>query len=94
VSSIVATGTPTNFTELYDLSTDPVHLPLLGSPLPAIGIIFIYFLLIFKVGPDFMESRKPYNVRTAMLIYNLCQVLMNSGIFIMVSFFHEQFCHV
>ncbi|XP_043948465.1 elongation of very long chain fatty acids protein F [Drosophila biarmipes] len=61
---------------------DPVQLPLFGSPLPAIAITFLYLLLVLKVGPDFMECRKPYNVRTAMLIYNLCQVFMNAALFI------------
>lgn len=58
-----------------------------GTPLPAIVIVLGYLLLIFKVGPDFMRSRKPYNMRKAMLIYNFCQVLMNSGIFLMVGIF-------
>ncbi|XP_017014441.2 very long chain fatty acid elongase F [Drosophila takahashii] len=65
------------------LPADPVRLPLFSSPLPAIVITFGYLLLIFKVGPDFMKSRKPYNVRNAMLIYNFCQVIMNAVLFVM-----------
>nr|AAL90154.1 AT24031p [Drosophila melanogaster] len=69
------------------LPADPVHLPMFGTPLPAIVIVLGYLLLIFKVGPDFMRSRKPYNMRKAMLIYNFCQVLMNSSIFLMGTYY-------
>ncbi|XP_043646036.1 elongation of very long chain fatty acids protein F [Drosophila teissieri] len=72
---------------LRKLPADPVRLPMLGTPLPAIAIVVAYLLLIFKVGPDFMRTRKPYNIRNAMLVYNFCQVLMNSGIFIMGSYY-------
>ncbi|XP_017077180.1 elongation of very long chain fatty acids protein F [Drosophila eugracilis] len=73
----------TLFDMFQGLPADPVKLPLFGSPIPSILIILGYLLLVFKVGPDFMEARKPYNVRSAMLIYNFCQIIMNSVFFIM-----------
>ncbi|EDV55128.1 elongation of very long chain fatty acids protein F [Drosophila erecta] len=75
-----------NFTlfEIFrKLPADPVPPPMLRTPLPAIVIILGYLLLIFKVGPDFMRFRKPFNIRKTMLIYNFCQVLMNSAFFVM-----------
>lgn len=62
-----------------------MNLPLIGSPLPASIIVLTYFLLVFKIGPDFMECRKPYNVRSAMLKYNIAQIAMNLLIFVAVS---------
>ncbi|XP_020801266.1 elongation of very long chain fatty acids protein F [Drosophila serrata] len=60
---------------------DPVYLPLLSSPLPAVIIILIYLLVVFKIGPDFMECRKPFNVKSAMLKYNIFQITMNAILF-------------
>ncbi|XP_064482576.1 very long chain fatty acid elongase AAEL008004-like [Ornithodoros turicata] len=43
-------------------------------------IVFILcsYLYVCKIwGPRFMENRKPYNLRTAIAVYNLLQVLTN-----------------
>ncbi|KAH8337015.1 hypothetical protein KR059_011708, partial [Drosophila kikkawai] len=60
---------------------DPVYIPLFSSPLAAIIIVLIYLLLIFKIGPDFMECRKPLNVTSAMLKYNIFQIVINGIMF-------------
>ncbi|XP_022222387.2 elongation of very long chain fatty acids protein F [Drosophila obscura] len=63
------------------LPPDPVKLPLLSSPLQVLLIVLAYLAIVLKLGRDFMANRKPYNVRRAMLVYNLCQILMNAGLF-------------
>ncbi|KAH8320008.1 hypothetical protein KR074_011042 [Drosophila pseudoananassae] len=68
------------------LPADPVRLPLY-RPLPATLIVSVYLLVVLKLGPQFMASRKPYNVRKAMLVYNLFQVLMNSTLFVMAFYY-------
>ncbi|KAH8254660.1 hypothetical protein KR032_011554 [Drosophila birchii] len=68
-------------------SADPAYLPLFSTPVPAIIIILIYLLVIFKIGPDFMKFRKPYDVRRAMLIYNAFQIAMNAAIFSIIFYY-------
>ncbi|XP_017040779.1 elongation of very long chain fatty acids protein F [Drosophila ficusphila] len=71
----------------HGLPKGKLYLPLMGTPIPSVVIVLAYLLLIFKVGPDFMKSRKPYNLRTAMLIYNLSQVFMNFIFFVMSAYY-------
>ncbi|SPP73509.1 elongation of very long chain fatty acids protein F [Drosophila guanche] len=60
---------------------DPVKLPIYSSPLVCLLIVLGYLVFVLKLGRDFMANRKPYNVRRAMLVYNLCQILMNIVLF-------------
>ena len=53
--------------------------PLIGdSPLPAMSIVIAYALFC-KYGPQYMESRKPFELKKVMLVYNFLQVVMNLG---------------
>ncbi|XP_017149557.1 elongation of very long chain fatty acids protein F [Drosophila miranda] len=63
------------------LPADPVKLTLFSSPLPALLIVVGYLIFVLKLGRDFMAQRKPFNVRRVMLVYNLCQILMNAVMF-------------
>ncbi|KAH8339915.1 hypothetical protein KR067_002544, partial [Drosophila pandora] len=65
---------------------DPVRLPLFGV-LPATLIVSVYLMVVLRWGPQFMAGRKPYNLKKAMLAYNLFQVLMNSSLFIMAFYY-------
>ncbi|XP_001980740.3 elongation of very long chain fatty acids protein F [Drosophila erecta] len=71
------------------ISDDPVRLPLIGSPWPALTIISIYLLFVLKVGRKFMEKRKPYDLRGVIKAYNILQivyntVLMSGGIYFLL----------
>ncbi|XP_034654613.1 elongation of very long chain fatty acids protein F [Drosophila subobscura] len=74
-----------NSSTIFDIlrtpPADPVKLPIFSSPLVSLLVVLGYLVFVLKLGRDFMANRKPYNVRRAMLVYNLCQILMNAGLF-------------
>lgn len=53
------------------------HLPLIGSPLPVIGLVAAYLYFVYSLGPKFMADRKPFNLNSIINIYNLVQVITN-----------------
>ncbi|XP_017057437.1 elongation of very long chain fatty acids protein F [Drosophila ficusphila] len=61
------------------ISEDPVQLPLMGSPWPTLTILSIYLLFILKVGRQFMENRKPFDLRGVIKAYNIMQIVYNSA---------------
>jgi len=71
------------------ISEDPVQLPLIGSPWPALTIISLYLLFVLKVGKKIMEDRKPYDLRGVIKVYNIFQILYNSAVLIGVSVTHS-----
>lgn len=50
--------------------------PLMGSPFPLIAISAIYLLFVLKLGPKFMQNRKPFNLTNTTRIYNVLQVVL------------------
>ncbi|XP_050520258.1 elongation of very long chain fatty acids protein 4-like [Daktulosphaira vitifoliae] len=59
--------------------------PLMKTPWPIFSILLIYALIVLKIGPKLMENRKPFNLKSVMVAYNLLQALYNcyliSGVF-------------
>ncbi|XP_065212276.1 very long chain fatty acid elongase 4-like isoform X2 [Planococcus citri] len=53
---------------------------LMESPWPVLSIVLSYLLFVIKVGPEVMKNRKPFNIKTIMLIYNLYQTISNAYI--------------
>ncbi|XP_061392609.1 elongation of very long chain fatty acids protein 4 [Musca vetustissima] len=47
----------------------------MSSPVFLISVIGIYLLLIYKIGPEYMKDRQPYNLKTFVSIYNIFQVV-------------------
>uniref|UniRef100_A0A1A9V750 Elongation of very long chain fatty acids protein n=2 Tax=Glossina TaxID=44049 RepID=A0A1A9V750_GLOAU len=47
---------------------------LMSSPGPVLTIVMIYLLFVLKIGPALMKNRKPYNLKTVMIVYNAFQV--------------------
>ncbi|CAG9765609.1 unnamed protein product [Ceutorhynchus assimilis] len=41
---------------------------------PNIAIIAVYLLLVYKILPEFMQNRKPFNLTRVIRVYNLGQV--------------------
>ncbi|XP_053213941.1 elongation of very long chain fatty acids protein 7-like [Panonychus citri] len=54
------------------------NLPLMSSPFPVAAICLAYVLFVKKIGPNLMTHRKPFEVRTAMIIYNFTMVACSS----------------
>lgn len=55
------------------------------SPWPVLSIVILYLLFVTKFGPEVMKNRKPFNIKTIMLIYNLYQTISNAYIVSLVS---------
>lgn len=64
---------------------DPVRLPLLTSQRPLLILLGSYLLFIKVIGPKIMENRKPFDLRGAIRIYNLTQIVYNLLMFSFVS---------
>ena len=58
------------------------HLPLMGSPLPTTAIIICYVFFATSLGPRLMDGRKPFQLQTVLMVYNLCMVLLSVTQFI------------
>ncbi|EDW59703.1 very long chain fatty acid elongase F [Drosophila virilis] len=61
---------------------DPVRLPLANGPAPILTIMFAYLLFVLGLGPRLMANRKPYQLRAALKVYNVIQILYNSVLFV------------
>ena len=53
---------------------------LVSNPILIGLIIFSYLYFVLKCGPDYMEDRKPYSLKTFIYFYNIFQVIFNSYI--------------
>ncbi|KAJ3620803.1 hypothetical protein MTP99_004722 [Tenebrio molitor] len=58
---------------------------LLRTPVQLITILAFYLLLIYKLGPNFMKERKTFEFKKILVVYNILQIFLNSGIFIMAA---------
>lgn len=58
----------------------------MNSPWPIFSILFLYLLFVLKLGPAFMENRKPYSLKMPILLYNMFQTLYNAWLVSMVSY--------
>ncbi|KAH8396857.1 hypothetical protein KR215_005547, partial [Drosophila sulfurigaster] len=67
--------------ETTPLDPETKHFPLLGSHWHLTTIIAVYLIFVLKLGPKFMENRKPYNLTYILSIYNIFQVIYNSILF-------------
>ena len=66
------------------------HLPLIGNgPWIVLGIMAIYLLVVIKIGPNFMKTRPPFELRGIMLFYNTIMVFTNAFTFIKVLQFSK-----
>lgn len=56
--------------------------PLMGSPVPTIGLCLSYVCLVKWAGPCLMKRRQPLNIRPVMIAYNLTMVLLSLYLFL------------
>ncbi|XP_023951452.1 elongation of very long chain fatty acids protein AAEL008004 isoform X2 [Bicyclus anynana] len=54
---------------------------LMSSPFPTLIICLSYICLVKFYGPRFMESRKPYELKNLLVIYNFLQVVFSAWLF-------------
>ncbi|KAM3604224.1 uncharacterized protein V6R79_008187 [Siganus canaliculatus] len=57
-----------------------VDYPLMKSPFEMTAILAAYVFFSVYVGPRLMANRKPFQLNTAMIVYNLSMVLLNGFI--------------
>jgi hypothetical protein len=58
---------------------------LTGSPMPMLGIVTCYVSFVLKIGPKLMASRKPFNLKPLIVVYNFSMILLSLYIAVMVS---------
>ncbi|KAM7348129.1 very long chain fatty acid elongase F-like [Cochliomyia hominivorax] len=64
------------------------ELPISNSYSLIILIITLYILLVLKIGPQFMDNRKPFNLKSVIQFYNIFQFFMNLYIFYGLTRYH------
>ncbi|XP_044755179.1 uncharacterized protein LOC123314125 [Coccinella septempunctata] len=69
------------FDDLADHRTDDWLLMGNGPWIPA-AIMLGYLYFVFKIGPNFMKDRPPYNLKQVLIIYNVIQILANGYVLI------------
>ncbi|XP_036334567.1 elongation of very long chain fatty acids protein-like [Rhagoletis pomonella] len=73
---------------------DPIasQLPFLGSPVPILTLTLCYLAFVLIIGPVFMRNRKPFNIKSVILVYNFLQVIVNcwlSYVFVATFYTHR-----
>ncbi|CAD7087451.1 unnamed protein product [Hermetia illucens] len=63
------------FYEFEDPRMSPYFL--VHSPIPVLSIIVLYLFFVLKWGPEYMQDRKPYDLKNVIKFYNLFQVCYN-----------------
>ncbi|XP_046670873.1 elongation of very long chain fatty acids protein AAEL008004 isoform X1 [Homalodisca vitripennis] len=58
---------------------------LMSSPFPTLAICLSYVYLVKVLGPRLMENRKPFELRNALIAYNLFQVIFSAWLFYELS---------
>lgn len=58
---------------------------LMDNIYPVLALVIAYLVFVLKVGPKFMENRKPLNIKGIILAYNFFQMMNNGWIVYLVS---------
>lgn len=56
-----------------------------GGPIPIVAIVSMYVYFIRVLGPQFMKSRAPYDLKWPIRVYNICMSLINAYTFYRVA---------
>ena len=57
-----------------------------GGPWKVIFLVAIYLALTMRILPSMMKNRKPFNLRTTMVVFNLVMVMLN-GVGCIIGFY-------
>ncbi|XP_053955799.1 elongation of very long chain fatty acids protein F-like [Anastrepha ludens] len=78
---------------IYDFLTSPAktyegykYLPFHGALWPMIAINVSFALFAFRIGPWLMRTRKPFNLKRVIMIYNIFQIIFNAAMVFMSSY--------
>lgn len=61
--------------------------PLMSSPIMPILIVVFYLYVIYRILPNYMENRKPFDIKKILIIYNAFQMVSCSLLMYGVSAF-------
>uniref|UniRef100_A0A8D8UW00 Elongation of very long chain fatty acids protein n=1 Tax=Cacopsylla melanoneura TaxID=428564 RepID=A0A8D8UW00_9HEMI len=50
----------------------------MSTPIPTILLVIVYNVGVLSIGPRIMAKRKPLELKTAIMLYNIGQILLNS----------------
>jgi len=73
--------------DIQDPRTKP-YLLVDVSPWTMANIMFAYYCIVTKIGPQLMKNREPFKLRKVMFLYNFIMVLVNA------YFFKEALCRI
>ena len=78
---------PTNraFKTKYLIDPRTTHWAMMEGFAPTILICISYVILVKKIGPYLMESRKPFQLRGILIVYNSAMVVLSTYLFYEVS---------
>uniref|UniRef100_A0A8D8DA39 Elongation of very long chain fatty acids protein n=2 Tax=Culex pipiens TaxID=7175 RepID=A0A8D8DA39_CULPI len=63
---------------VHDLADDRVkHLPMVHSPLWILSCLGIYLLLVLRTVPKWMQNRKPFRLKSLIIVYDSVQIVGN-----------------
>nr|QXU64621.1 fatty acid elongase 10 [Blattella germanica] len=90
-----------SYGEYYNATKDPeiYTWPLMDNSLPVISILSVYLLIVLKIGPKIMDQRKPYSLRSTLVIYNFAMVIVSVILTLWpvvtkcISFLYQDGCH-
>ncbi|KAG5872505.1 hypothetical protein JTB14_015450 [Gonioctena quinquepunctata] len=54
---------------------------LMSSPFYTLGICLAYVYIVKVLGPKLMENRKPFELKSLLIVYNLFQVIFSTWLF-------------
>ncbi|XP_054260084.1 elongation of very long chain fatty acids protein 4-like [Macrosteles quadrilineatus] len=77
LSNFSSTGSE-DFYKMVDKESITKTWTLTHSPIPVSLSILVYLLIVVHFGPKIMASRKPYNLKTFMRVYNIIQIVYNA----------------
>ena len=52
-----------------------------GGPDWIVGLVLVYLITVLVVGPGLMRNRDPFELKSAIKVYNIVNILANSAIF-------------
>lgn len=72
--------------ELFEKPDDVVNGWFMSNnPALIVGILSTYWMFVYKIGPNWMRDRKPYDPKALLQLYNIIQVVVCLGMVIWVS---------
>ncbi|KAF7279818.1 hypothetical protein GWI33_006701 [Rhynchophorus ferrugineus] len=71
-----------NYNDLINGGKDALvnQWPLMQSPIPMISIVVLYLYFVLSWGPRWMEKKPAFELKNAMIFYNLYQICTNASL--------------